>query len=584
MRNRVLTPEASLKEKQLLGGGRPGPLASPNDRSSAWSSTLFDEKRRSFVSYRQGAFKSMELDAWWDDLTRKVEWTQPKVGERRLPRKAAWLTSGKCKCIYRYGGTSWPAITWEPWFVELTKRVCEECGIEELPNCCNANLYVDGKQSVGWHADDEPLFAATRRDALIISLSLGASRRFQFHPIGSPGEITEVSLGDGDICTMEGLMQRHYKHRVPIERHVDGPRVNLTWRWIVAHDSDCPLCQGQEPDDSLPSSSSLQTQRLLKRSRSRDRDPVEEAKKQRRTHRFGQDAPPVDSKGIKSQLQSSTQSDKKNSANLGRDIRKLKDLLEKAKSAGLESAEVLAIVSQSLDDIAKLRQEYLLPREIQSLDDLVATASAMKAEAVRAERSENNDRKVSTRSSQSLEPSRPIRDDKARADSASLSAETSPLPRAQTAATESAKSRGKSQVEAEKRKHRALRFAESSDDSKARDRDHSHYASRPAEPSEITMPAKKFESIEAAKPATYSEYQSAQACSDNSAAVQPALSSASSSSSLKAEKFATKAVSSSEAKDTTAKSALASLSKDASTRPLSEAEKRRKRAERFGNT
>eukprot|EP00930_Biecheleria_cincta_P039864 TRINITY_DN27362_c0_g1_i1.p1 TRINITY_DN27362_c0_g1~~TRINITY_DN27362_c0_g1_i1.p1 ORF type:complete len:700 (+),score=87.26 TRINITY_DN27362_c0_g1_i1:98-2197(+) len=567
-RQRLLTPEASLEEKQLHCGGIPGPLAWPSDRSGDWRSVLFDEKRRSFVSYRRDAFKSRELDTWWDDLTTKVKWTQPKVGERRLPRKAAWLTEGKCKCVYRYGGTSWPAITWEPWFVQLTKRVCKACGVVDLPNSCNANLYVDGKQSVGWHADDEPLFAATRRDALIISLSLGASRRFEVHPIGSPAEITKVVLADGDLCTMEGLMQRHYKHRVPIEKDIDGPRVNLTWRWIVKHDSDCPCFQIQEPDDSLPSSQSLrsatlQTKRPLKRSVSRD--PMEEAKRHRRADRFGQEAPSVSSEAVGTELQASTTTPD----NLGREIIYLRELCERVKSQfGGESAEVLAQVSIIVEATKKLRQGTLLPREIRSLDEIVATASAMKAEAESAQTSEGSEKKSSSRSSRLMEPppQRPVRVAKVTADMDSASASKSSSPCSEPAAGESAKS-DRASMEEKKRQQRLLRF-----DKAAKDRDRSRVdTSRPVEASQNKAPSKTFEPAEAKH--------------DKSPAKQPAISSSSSttSASSKAERLVTKTRSSSEAKDTTAKPAVVSVSKDAEpTQQLSEAEKRRRRAERFG--
>jgi len=133
----------------------------------------------------------------------------------------------------------------ESWFLEITEAVCQACGISELPNSCNANFYEDGSQAVGWHADDEPLFEATRQDALIISLSLGATRQFEVRPKDDPLDTTRVALRDGDLCTMEGLMQKHYLHRVPTERRISEARINLTWRWITAHDRDCPAALGR---------------------------------------------------------------------------------------------------------------------------------------------------------------------------------------------------------------------------------------------------------------------------------------------------------------------------------------------------
>jgi len=232
--------EQSLDEEPLKCAGVAGPIAEAMGAECGWRLELNDCFRRSFVSFRKRAISSQLAREWFELLEQKVGWNQPMVGQRRLPRSAAWFTLGDCSCRYRYGGTEWPACTMEPWFKDITSKVCSECGIRELPNACNANFYRSGSESVGWHADDEPLFEATRHDALIVSLSLGEGRSFELRPNDSPGDVTKLRLEDGDLCTMEGLVQRHYKHRVPPEVTAGKPRINLTWRWITAHELDCP--------------------------------------------------------------------------------------------------------------------------------------------------------------------------------------------------------------------------------------------------------------------------------------------------------------------------------------------------------
>lgn len=120
------------------------------------------------------------------------------------------------------------------------------CGLKEpteWPNSCNLNLYENGCHAVGWHADDEHLFQGKFQDCLIISLSLGSTRRFDLKMQHPPRQMYNLKLASGDLCTMEGMTQRHYKHRVPKEPSdlCPGPRVNLTWRWIKAHERGCPL-------------------------------------------------------------------------------------------------------------------------------------------------------------------------------------------------------------------------------------------------------------------------------------------------------------------------------------------------------
>eukprot|EP00435_Cladocopium_sp_Y103_P010986 s5029_g2.t2 len=49
---------------------------------------------------------------------------------------------------------------------------------EAWPNSANLNLYRDGRQGVGWHADDELLFKGKDSDCPVVSISLGAAREF----------------------------------------------------------------------------------------------------------------------------------------------------------------------------------------------------------------------------------------------------------------------------------------------------------------------------------------------------------------------------------------------------------------------
>lgn len=237
--------EAELKDAPLESGGVPGPLAL-SQSSAGWKAILHDEKRRSFVSIRREAFTAQTLSEWWDLCKERIAWIRPRKEEFILPRSASWLTKAGCVCCYEYGGTYWPPVTMADWFLDITEAVCKVCGITERPNACNANFYGDGTQTVGWHCDNEPIFNSVARDALIISLSLGSSRWFELCPQDDPENVVQLRLENGDLCTMEGLCQKHYRHRVPTEADIATARINLTWRWVVAHEEGCPLSVERE--------------------------------------------------------------------------------------------------------------------------------------------------------------------------------------------------------------------------------------------------------------------------------------------------------------------------------------------------
>ena len=195
---------------------------------------LQDNMRRSFLSYKSNPFSGVLINSWYYDCINRLPWERPWVNDKPLNRKACWLTLPGICTPYKYGGMEWPSHNMPGWFQAVTKHVMQECGVTQLPNSCNANLYEHEEDVVGWHADDEPLFQATVQDALIISLSLGASRTFAYRLNTQPNLEHTIRLKDGDLCTMEGMMQKHYKHAILKEKGKTEPRINLTWRWIVA--------------------------------------------------------------------------------------------------------------------------------------------------------------------------------------------------------------------------------------------------------------------------------------------------------------------------------------------------------------
>ena len=111
-------------------------------------------------------------------------------------------------------------------------------------NSCNLNRYGVG-QFIKWHQDDEELFDAMRQPTIIASLTLGPQPRlFRLQRIGDH-KMEQVMLAQGDICTMEGLLQKFYKHSVA---HVTNSleRINLTFRVIRFHNVGC-MHKGNAP-------------------------------------------------------------------------------------------------------------------------------------------------------------------------------------------------------------------------------------------------------------------------------------------------------------------------------------------------
>lgn len=219
----------------------------------AWVYPLVDESRRSFVGFLRSQLSVADSQGFFQRIREGTEWKQPEGPMGALPRKTCFMVSNGCKCTYRYGGIEVAPQEFPPWMMELMQVTMPLCGLNEVrdwPNSCNLNLYDDGGMSVGWHADDERLFQGKFFDCCIISLSLGARRKFELR-LNWPEEgerlLWQVFLGDGDLLTMEGMTQKHFQHRVPREDNVSAPRINLTWRWVSRHGSRCPVERRRHP-------------------------------------------------------------------------------------------------------------------------------------------------------------------------------------------------------------------------------------------------------------------------------------------------------------------------------------------------
>lgn len=169
--------------------------------------------------------------AWLDDLRREL----PLASERyrmlgrdvSSPRLVSY--HGDDDAAYRYSGVLHRPRPWTPLLSELRRRVEQLSGLRF--NAVLANLYRDGSDSMGYHADAEPEIGPTADDRWIASLSFGARRRFVLrHRRDAIRRVFE--LGGGDLLVMRGATQSLWRHALPKTRAEVGPRLNLTFRLI----------------------------------------------------------------------------------------------------------------------------------------------------------------------------------------------------------------------------------------------------------------------------------------------------------------------------------------------------------------
>ncbi|PSJ44808.1 alpha-ketoglutarate-dependent dioxygenase AlkB [Zobellella endophytica] len=168
-----------------------------------------------------------EADAWFARLRCEIPWQQHRLRlfgrELDEPRLSCWMG----EAAYRYSGQTRAPEPWHPLVAEIGRRLAELCG--QPFNGVLLNLYRDGRDSMGWHADDEPELGA---EPVIASVSLGAARCFVLRHPGS-GERRRLELGHGSLLVMAGEMQHHWQHALPKTAGIDRPRINLTFRRLA---------------------------------------------------------------------------------------------------------------------------------------------------------------------------------------------------------------------------------------------------------------------------------------------------------------------------------------------------------------
>ena len=214
------------------------------------------------VIYEAGFLKDADamFAVLWNDL--------PWIRHDKVPRKECYFN--EFNSPYSYGTPEFarvyePTPVWHPLVkdiqVQLEAFLEEKLGFKMRMEVCFLNGYADGKDQLGWHADDSPEMDDARP---IITISLGAAREIWFRLneieaaklfLSATGSVWDkdtattdqktiylairerevLLLGNGSIAIMLPGMQDTHEHRIPRSgMNKCGPRISLTFRGYAA--------------------------------------------------------------------------------------------------------------------------------------------------------------------------------------------------------------------------------------------------------------------------------------------------------------------------------------------------------------
>lgn len=180
------------------------------------------------IKYTTGWIRPEAADEAFIRLWDELEW----VRHPGVPRREYYVHAEDRP--YSYGLAAY-ARTYEsqPMHPELLKiwmyaEAYHRCAFET----CFLNGYEDGKDFLGWHADDSPEMDDNRP---ILIVTFGAEREIWFRKNGAgPSEREALRLEHGSLCEMKPGMQDTHQHRIPKGDREYGPRISLTFRGYVA--------------------------------------------------------------------------------------------------------------------------------------------------------------------------------------------------------------------------------------------------------------------------------------------------------------------------------------------------------------
>lgn len=181
------------------------------------------------LAYYPQFFNMQESSHFMQCLRETIHWKQESMKmygkEVLFPRLMAWY--GDTATSYSFSGNVFHPEPWTDALQQIRDRITPISG--QVFNSVLLNLYRNGNDSMGWHADDEPELGP---HPVIASVNFGATRRFQLRYKSEHQRKYELSLQHGSLLVMKGPLQEYWEHQVPKTTKVSDGRINLTFRFI----------------------------------------------------------------------------------------------------------------------------------------------------------------------------------------------------------------------------------------------------------------------------------------------------------------------------------------------------------------
>ncbi|KAL8180021.1 UNVERIFIED_CONTAM: Alpha-ketoglutarate-dependent dioxygenase alkB 2 [Gekko kuhli] len=186
-------------------------------------------------------FGKAKADGLFQEMEKEVEYFEGELTKlqvfgkwHNIPRKQ--VTYGDSGLTYTYSGVTFSPKPWIPVLERIRDQV--QLATSHTFNFVLINRYKDGHDHMGEHRDDEKELVPR---SPIASVSFGACRDFVFRHGASRGrrascriEPIRLQLEHGSLLLMNFPTNRYWYHSLPSRKKVSAPRINLTFRKVMA--------------------------------------------------------------------------------------------------------------------------------------------------------------------------------------------------------------------------------------------------------------------------------------------------------------------------------------------------------------
>lgn len=170
-----------------------------------------------------------KADSYFEFLREKVTWQQDDItvfGKTYAQPRLTALFGNNGK-PYSYSNITMYPYKFPAPLLEIKREV--EVKASVVFTTCLLNLYRDGNDSNGWHADNEKELG---HNPVIASITLGQERFFHLKHRKKKALRHKLLLEHGSLLLMRGETQQHWLHQIAKTKKAIGERINLTFRVI----------------------------------------------------------------------------------------------------------------------------------------------------------------------------------------------------------------------------------------------------------------------------------------------------------------------------------------------------------------